>query len=297
MAIVMDRLSDVRIGDITKGLARYRPVVVTVIAILLMVAFLPGERAGRGGLVATAPPPALPVADAATAGTSAPVAVPTEAPVAVPSSSFDSGPPSFAVQPSGTFATGRTFESSSGSFTAPPPAFAGDEAAAAPDAEIAATPGGFEADKPKPLTITARLYATLGAGTPVATQDVPDKSSPVGNRLNQEDKRSYVRLAGSAKELMLTEAPQGRETRGPALVRACQVLDADWPEGKGVALASAPKIDAGACVLGLRASDGVWTFDLSAFASPTDTRGIALTVAPGSGVDFQVNFAEIVRTG
>lgn len=294
MAIVMDRLSDVRLGDITKGLARYRPVVVTVIAILLMAAFLPGERAERGGLVATAPPPARPVANAA-ASTAAPAAVPTDAPVA-PSSSFDSAPQSFAVQPSGTFATGRTFESSSGSFTAPPPAFSGDASAAAPDAEIATTPGGFEADKPKPLTITARLYATLGAGTPLATQDVPDKSSPVGNRLNQEDKRSYVRLAGTATDLMLTEAPQGRETRGPALVRACQVLDADWPEGKGVALASAPKIDAGACVLGVRASDGVWTFDLSGFANPTDTRGIALTVAPGSGVDFQVNFAEIVRS-
>lgn len=296
MAIVMDRLSDVRIGDITKGLARYRPVVVTVIAILLMVAFLPGERAGRGALVATAPPPALPVAGA-TVANSAPVPVPTDAPVAVPTATFDSGPQSFAVQPSGTFATGRTFESSSGSFTAPPPAFSGDESSAAPDAEISTTPGGFEADKPKPLTITARLYATLGAGTPIATQDVPDKSSPVGNRLGQEDKRSYVRLAGTATDLILTEAPQGRETRGPALVRACQVLDADWPEGKGVALAAAPKIDAGACVLGLRASDGVWTFDLSAFANPTDTRGIALTVAPGSGVDFQVNFAEIVRTG
>lgn len=291
----MDRLSDVRIGDITKGLARYRPVVVTVIAILLMVAFLPGERAGRGGLVATAPPPARPVANAATPSpASAPV--PTDAPLAVPTATFDSGPPSFAVQPSGTFSTGRTFESSSGSVSAPPPPFSGDESTAAPDAEISTTPGGFEAAKPTPLTITARLYATLGAGTPLATQDVPDKSSPVGNRVGQEDKRSYVRLAGTATELVLTEAPKGRETRGPALVRACQVLDADWREDKGVALTAAPKFDAGACVLGIRASDGVWSFDLSGFASPTDSRGIALTAAPGSDVDFQVNFAEIVRS-
>lgn len=294
MHVVMDRFSDVRIGDITKGLARYRPVVITVIAILLMVAFLPGRRSSPS-LIATAPPAAVPLASASANSDAVAVApVPTDA---VAPTTFDSGPRSFAVQPSGTFATSRTFESSSGSFTAPPAAFSGNESAAAPDAQITTTPGGFESDKPTPLTVTARLYATLGASTPLATQDVPDKSSPVGNRVGQEDKRSYLRLAGTATELRLTETTGGRTTRGPVVVQICQVTDAGWPEGKGVAFSAAPKFDAKACVLGVRASDGVWSFDLASFASPTDNRGVALVVGPGAGVDFQVNFTEIVRTG
>ncbi len=276
----VDRFSEVTLGDIGRGLARYRPAAITVVAIIMMAAFLPGERARRGPLTATPPPAFAP----------APAAPPAAAAGGDPAFTADAGTGEFAVQPSGTFTTASSFSSSSG---APAASFAGDEKAAAPDADIAKEPGGFAADEPKPLKVTARLYASLGSETPLATRDVPERSLPVGNRVGQEDKRSYVRLAGSERELRLTEAAGGRETRGPPLVQACQVTDANWAEGEGVAFSAAPKFDAASCVLGARASDGGWSFDLSGFSDPTDQRGIALTVAPGAGFDFQVNLAEI----
>lgn len=198
------------------------------------------------------------------------------------------------MQPADTFSAGATFGAGAGS-SAPTAPFAGG-GSVAPDAPMASG-GGSGADSEKPLSITARLYASLASGTPLAAAGVPESSLPVGNRASREDKRSYLRLAGTAKELRLTEGTEGRETHGPVVVRACQVVEGGWGEGKAVSLASAPKFDAAACVVGVRASDGLWSFDLSSFSDPTDDRGIALTVGPGAGVDFQVNLMEVQPSG
>src|SRR5688500_17501966 len=119
----MNSFSDITLGDIGRGLGRYRPAVVTGVAILLNAAFLPGERAKPGGLVATAPPPAVAVAAPSGASAAAPAAT---APSAAPAAAMG-----IAVQPSGTFTTGSSFSSSSGSFTAPP-SFSGNSDMAAP---------------------------------------------------------------------------------------------------------------------------------------------------------------------
>jgi hypothetical protein len=112
--------------------------------------------------------------------------------------------------------------------------------------------------------------------------------------VGQEDKRSYVRLSGTDTVLRLSEKGAGRATGGSVVsVRACRVAVADWAEGSGVALASAPAFDANACVKGERATDGVWSFDLSGYPDRADNKGFALVVAPDGGVDFQVNFTSI----
>lgn len=196
------------------------------------------------------------------------------------------------VQPADPFSAGGTFSAGSSAPRAP---FAGGESVA-PDAPMASAQG-TGAEPEKPLRITARLYASLASGTPLATASVPESSLPVGRRASREDKRSYLRLDGTAKELRLSEGTDGRETHGPVVVQACQVLEGGWEEGKGVSLDRAPKFDADTCVLGVRASDGLWSFDLSGFSDPTDERGIALTVGPGAGVDFQVNFVEVEPSG
>lgn len=273
------------VRNLVRGLARYRPAAATVGVIWLMVAFLPGERFSRQGLVSTAPPPVRP----------APV-VPANG--GDPGSTASGAEGELAVQPSDTFSTGATFGpgagagARSGATRAPS---AGHESVA-PDAPLASGQG-TGAEPEKPLRITARLYASLAAGTPLATASVPEGSLPVGKRASREDKRSYVRLAGTAKELRLTEGTDGRETHGPVVVQACQVAEGGWDEGKGVPLDSAPKFDPAACVVGVRASDGLWSFDLSSFSDPTDDRGIALTVGPGAGVDFQVNLVEVQSSG
>src|SRR5687768_13751240 len=39
----MNRLDDIRLGDIARGLRRYQPFIGVVVAIVLLMAFLPGE--------------------------------------------------------------------------------------------------------------------------------------------------------------------------------------------------------------------------------------------------------------
>lgn len=293
----MDRLSAVTLGDITAGLRRYWPVALTVAVIVLMAAVLPGERPGDLDELSNASAPA-PVKVVSGSGADAAA---TDAAAVDPSlggggvssaASFDTGS-SFALGPSANFG------GSSNSATT----FRGNEDAAAPDAAIVSSPdsgsgfgsGSGSSSSSSPLRITASLYATNGAGTPLATQDVPEGSLPVGKRLGQEDKRSYVRLAGTQTELRLSESGTGRSTGNSVVaVQACRVTAAGWSEGRGVALSAAPAFDANACVKGQRATDGVWSFDLSPYPDRTDAKGFALVVAPDSGVDFQVNFTEIV---
>jgi hypothetical protein len=293
----MDRFSAVTLGDITAGLRRYWPAAVTALVIVVMAAFLPGDRPGSpGGLFGGSAPAPVAVSAGSGAGSDGSAAgVDTSGSdgAGVADSTYDSGA-SFGLRPSATFG------GSSNSATT----FGGNEDAAAPDAPLFSSPSGSggagsgsgsgSSSQPVPLTISAKLWATNGSGTPLATQDVPNGSLPVGKRVGQEDKRSYVRLSGTDTLLRLAEAGSGRSTGGSVVsVQACRVTQADWAEGSGVALSSAPAFEATSCVKGQRATDGVWEFDLSAYPDRADAKGFALVVAPDGGVDFQVNFTSI----
>ncbi|MEA3075820.1 MAG: hypothetical protein QOF60_728 [Actinomycetota bacterium] len=291
----MDRFSSVTLGDISAGLRRYWPAAVTALLIALMAAFLPGHRPGSpGGLFgASAPPPVAVAAGSGSGSSDGSASDAGSSGSAVSDSAYDSGPVGFAIGPSPSFGGNSATT------------FGGDENAAAPDAPLVSSPSGSGfgsggssssggGGRSVPLTLSATLWATNGSGTPLATQDVPDGSLPVGKRVGQEDKRSYVRLSGTDTVLRLSEVGSGRSTGGSVVsVQACRVTQAGWAEGRGVALSSAPPFDSTACVKGERATDGVWEFDLSAYSDRTDAKGFALVVAPDGGVDFQVNFTSI----
>ncbi len=114
---------------------------------------------------------------------------------------------------------------------------------------------------------------------------------PVGKRIGQTDKYSFVRLNGDAPVLILTEVADGaRTTAGVVGVSACQITDDTWAEQDNVPSDRAPKFDSTKCAVGTRAADGSWSFDLTPFPTPTDRRGFAL-VPTGASIDYQVNFS------
>jgi len=106
-----------------------------------------------------------------------------------------------------------------------------------------------------------------------------------------QDKVAFVRLSGTAKSLTLLphEDAAGQRSADAAAIQVCRITTAGWQKAEGVALAAAPKYDCGVSVLGERAKDGSWTFDLSVFPEPSDERGFAL-LPVGAALDYQVAF-------
>ncbi|HEX2851366.1 MAG TPA: hypothetical protein VHN98_12465 [Acidimicrobiales bacterium] len=288
----MGGLGDITFGQIGAALGRYKPVVVTVVALVAMLTLLPrhssptrtedasavsASKVSPGIRPATKAPTTSAAASSTTAAdasaiTSAPVGGTLGASTAPALASALSTPPSpssydtpTASQPSGGYSS--------------------------PISDSTSTSGG--AAMSSPLHVRESAWSTQEAGTPLAADGVPDGTLPVGTRVGRDDKRSFVRLSGGDTVLRLTEDPSGsRATAGVAAVQACQVTTAAWSAKTAVAMSSPdePTWDANTCVAGTRASDGTWTFDLSAFASPTDARGIALVPAPGGPIDAQVTF-------
>jgi hypothetical protein len=126
----------------------------------------------------------------------------------------------------------------------------------------------------------------------VATAGVPAGSLPVGRRPGiSQDKVSFVRLAGTASVLKLVphEDTTGQRSADSAQIQACRIVAGGWAKAEGEAMADAPKWDCAVSVLGARAADGSWTFDLSVFPDRADDRGFAL-VPTGDALDFQVAY-------
>jgi hypothetical protein len=149
--------------------------------------------------------------------------------------------------------------------------------------------------------ILASAWATSTAGVPSAASGVPDGTLPVGKRVGQDDKRSFVRLVGTATVLALAEEATGSRTppttaTGPLAVQACQVT-ADWEPAQGETFAQAPAYDSSRCVKGVRSDDGSWRFDLGTFATRTDRRGFALVPTSDAAVDFQFAFKAAALAG
>lgn len=285
-------LVDRSLRDLVPVLDRYRPAALAATAIIVAVGVLPGATGGSGlaapaafdaGFVdeadedvdddLEAAAPSEPTGELDGQATAGAVPVPRST-VATPAPSFPSPPASPAPAPS----------------SAPPPASTFDPAPSTGADDVAD-------DAPEELRIVAAAYASSTGGTPLPT-DVPEGSLPVGARVDQMDKASYLRLDGSASALVLNELADGR--RGSEFesspVQACQITDAGWEPAENMAFSDAPAHDPEVCVLATILPDGRWSIPLDAFADPTDDRGIALVPAPDAPIDFQVTFAATVAT-
>jgi hypothetical protein len=238
---------------------RYQPVAWTVIAVVAIAWWVPGRDDGERASGALA---------------AAPFVTTTTAPAA-PAPDAPAGPPSV---PSVSLSPPATTPVTSGSrapAASAPPSSSPSPAAAAP-----ATP----------LAVRGFGWASRLSGTGVSAAEVPEETIPVANRLGQLDKASFVRLAGTATTLELTEVDEGaREAIGAGLVVACPITDAAWSEDPDQSLDAAPSWDATACVTGVE-DDGVWTFDLSGFDADGDA-GFALVPDASAPADFQIAFA------
>lgn len=288
----MGAMSELTVGDVGRGLQRYRPVAVTIGAILLAIAVLPKADVAKQDLIDTGRLSSVP-AGAAVATADATTSPLAATPDVTFSGDASSSSPSFSSAPS---FDRPSSSSSSPSFAPPPspsPAPSDSGFASSPTTTIAATPfvPAPTTGSAQPLRIVAKAWASRTAGTPLASDGVPKGTLPVGARAGQDDKLSFIRLSGDETVLRLSEDSTGRATvQGPAAVKACRITVADWKEGEAIAIAAAPPSDPKACVEGAKSPEGVWLFDLSSFADRTDGRGFALLPGKGAGLDFQVAF-------
>lgn len=281
-------LADRTLRDLVPVLDRYRPAALAATAIIVAVAVLPG--AGRGtGLAAPAAFDAGFVEDAdegvddEVASPSAP-ATPgaSAAPAASPA-------PRIAPTPAPSFAPARP---------SPAPSSRPEPAPAPAPASVPSTGGDdLAGEEPEALRIVTAAWASTTGGTPLPTE-VPEGSLPVGARVDQVDKASYIRLSGGGSALVLTELADGR--RGSDFetspVQACQITDPGWEAAENMSFDEAPVHDPERCVAATMLADGRWSIPLTGFADPTDDRGIALVPAPDAPIDFQVTFAATVAS-
>lgn len=243
---------------------RYRPVAWTIIAVVAVAFYLPG-RAERvvAPEIAAAPSAVTPV-PASPSPEPADTAVDT-VPVA-PTPSFTPSP-------------AAPFEPSPSAPSDPPPT-----------APPASGPVGDQPAPAQPLTVRGAGWATRVPATPVPGDSVPEGTFPVANRLGSVDRVSFIRLAGDATTLVLTEdAEASREALGPGAVAACPIEDDGWAEEPGQSFDDAPTWSEDTCVAGTE-TDGQWTFDLSSFADRTGDAGFALVPTTDAPPDFQVGF-------
>lgn len=296
----MGNLADVTLGDIARAIGRYRPFLVAIAVLLVALQVLP-ERAGdrvvpigrQGEDAGTAGGPDIGSDEDSAAGDGE--GGDTEG---VPEDDAALGGDGAAFEDGGAFEEDAGFEDDEFAFDGDDSDGGSDfeevedDAGAGGESDGDGEFGSLEDDQFVPLFVSDFGWATVTAGTPLASSDVPEGSMPVGKRVGQDDKIAYVRLIGTADVLELPETSGGQRTPpvGDIGVRLCQSEDADWTSGGGKTFDEAPSYDDGACVDGERSEDGVWTFDLSRFDDPEDRRGFVLVPGPDSAVDFQVAF-------
>lgn len=284
------QIAELKFGDVGRGLGHYRPVALAVGAIVVMGLVLPGPArvaindfgASQWSSSAAAVVPSAGVDTEVPAEAAAAFDAIEAAPSSV-TSSFSA--PFTAPASTGSSFTSDAFvtreassESSSATFDSSTPATTGSTTSTS-------STGG-------PLRVTRSAWASAQAGTPLAATGVPEGALPVGRRPGFEvDKVAFVKLSGGTSTLKLLphdDASGARNAEGAA-IQACRVTTPGWAEAQGQSMEEAPVWDCGVAVLGKRADDGSWTFDLSVFDDRSDERGFALVPA-GNGLDFQVSF-------
>lgn len=279
----MGTIADKRLGDFLPTFDAYRPVALTITAILLLVLVVPG--AGGDSPASPAEFSSSPANVTATTGAPTTTAAPA------------SSPPATAVTPDLADETGVQ-SSPPPPPTSPPTTSAPSTASPPTTAAFSASTGdiGSEDAEPEPLRITESGWATAGPGAPLAgtpADDVPEDTLPVGTRVGQHDKISFIRLSGDDATLVLAEDASGR--RGTSFetspVEVCQITDAGWEPGEAQSMDQAPEYDADNCVAAQQQADGTWSISLFLFDDPTDQRGFALVPSADAPLDFQVTFA------
>ena len=149
-------------------------------------------------------------------------------------------------------------------------------------------------DEPQPMRIVATAWASSTGGTPIPS-GVPEGTLPVGTRVGQVDKASYIRLSGDETMVVLNEVADGR--RGSDFesspVQACQITASGWQTGESLSFDDAPAYDAKNCTEVTFGGNGTWTIQLGQFESPADNRGFALVPSAEAPLDFQVTFSSV----
>lgn len=279
-------------AEAAEALKHYRPVFFGIAAILILALLLPGPRRvvldgfsatsdfeNAGSQIVTEDEL---VEDPADTGlvTGDGVEMPEPVPLAgsggssFDTGSFDSGPssvPDTSSDVGSPSSSSDDFRSPSGTFTSPSPTTTA---------------------APRPLRVTESLWASRTAGTPLADEGVPEGALPVGTRLSQDDKRTFVRLSGTATVLTLKlGAPEGQRSPDAAAVQACKITDITWKPGKAVSFEDAPPYSTQDCVPGKAGPDRSWSFDLSTFVDRAGEGGVAIVPGPEPPLDFQLAFA------
>lgn len=285
------QIAELKFGDVGRGVARYRPVVLALAAIAVMGLTLPGPRrvTGKAFDISSFDSPAsagLPVSADVPEGAAS-------AEVAAAAAAIESSPSSF----SSTFSLPSSSSSASSSFTVDAGASRtdADEPASSSSTFDSSTPSAGESRAsvtPTPLRVTTAAWASAQAGTPLAATGVPEGSLPVGRRPGFEvDKVAFVKLAGTASTLTLVphEDATGQRGADAAQLQACRITTPAWAKAEGQSMDEAPKWDCRVAAMGERAEDGSWTFHLSSFPDRSTSPGFAIVPA-GAGLDFQVAF-------
>ena len=271
-------IADVKLGHIVAALGRYRPVLAVVGVVLLLALVLEGPAlVGESNRFATPNP-------ASRVQTGAP---PTTTTTAQPADSFTPPAPRGGAGETAAAAPARSATPSAtpaSSYTPPRSSSGGSSTGGS---------RSFDEQPDAPLTIAAAAWASRTAGTPVADAGVPADSLPVGMRVGQDDKRSFIRLTGDEFSLTLVPVDEEGANRSPeeAVIQACQISEGGWEEGEAISFDDAPPYDPEDCVDGVRAENGTWTFSLITYPQRDDDRGFALVPGPDAPIDFQVAFS------
>lgn len=243
---------------------RYRPVAWTVIALVAVSFYLPGR-------IERAAPPQV-------------AAAPRAVTPATPEHTSEGADPAPAGDMPDHLSSSFTPPTTMPFVPAPTPRTAG------PSAPPPSAPTMADPETRAPLTVRGGGWASRLPPTPLPSDEVPEGTFPVANRLGSVDRVSFLRLSGDETTLVLVEDPDAaREAIGPGAVAACPIEDDDWAEEPEQSFEDAPTWREDACVAGVE-SDGRWSFDLSSFPDPTADTGFALVPTTNAPADFQVGF-------
>jgi hypothetical protein len=141
----------------------------------------------------------------------------------------------------------------------------------------------------------------LGQLPPAPAPDVPDEGLPVGATLGEPTRATGIGMMvdappGASVDVATLTLVEDSSVGDDAEVVACPILEF-WVDGPNQPYDSMPPVDCEGAVVGERADDGTWTFDLGIIAadwldldSGLDPNGVALLPAPESTGTFQVVF-------
>lgn len=290
-------IGGVTLADIWGGLLRYKPVAAAVAVLLIAAVVLPGAVVLSDGGFGAPSPTTTRTPLAAAGGPGAGTDNGTDTGVGADGS--DTSLPGVAA----LVDAAATSDFAAIVATAP-----STPSASTPSTQATSSSNAASADTPAapPTTVASPTavalaptytvreggWATAQSTSPLATAGIPEGGLPVGKRLGDLDKLSFVRLAGASNALVLkvSDATGANRFTDQAKVQACRILASTWQAQPGQSLEQAPPYDRNACAVGAVQADGTWRFDLSGFKDAADTKGFALVPAADAGTDFQLVF-------